>query len=142
MATLTEMYKKAGDPAGRKTGATKSTYGSTYDFRKGSSAPDPRKKAVTSAPTKMKKTLSDLSSKKKSALVPKKKAAPAPKTVQTRHILETKPTAPAKGSPLFKSAAKKIKLAAKKKRRAERAERKATKRAAKDKKRAAKKARK
>jgi hypothetical protein len=47
--TWTSKYKKPAptkkatghDPARKKTGATKTTFGSTYDFRKGSQAPRP-----------------------------------------------------------------------------------------------------
>ncbi len=55
---LAELKKKAGaktsgktptsghDPAGKKTGATAKKMGSTYDYRKGSKAKDPRKEAA------------------------------------------------------------------------------------------------
>jgi hypothetical protein len=141
------------DPAGKKTGATATKHGSTYDFRKGSqankTAPKPKtptlasqgkkpvakKQTRTGSPTRGSGQEDTKTEGKKS-----KSLAALPGKLDTQ--LPKKKTVPKKTTPIFdkKALAKKVKAAARAKRKAEKATARAAKKAAKAKARATKKA--
>jgi hypothetical protein len=102
------------DPAGKKTGATKTTHGSTYDYRKGSQAKKPTSAVRTTREDADKPKVSSFGDKEKL----KKK---------TTSIFDKK------------ALAKKVKIAARAKRKTERLATRAAKKAARIKARAAKK---
>ena len=79
---MTERMKGSGktktsghDPLGKKTGATATKRGSTYDYRKGSKAPDPRKKKDDRAKTRAEAIAKRLTARKLKTAARAKRAA-------------------------------------------------------------------